>query len=127
MSDFTKTMTFIKAETKRIQNENSEWQKEFNKAMSIRAKAKKHEKEENIDLAIKTYIENIAFCQSSSRINKINHFAHDIERVIILYGKTKQNKKLIEFLKINIENYNNFDMAEKWKKRLEKLNAKNTE
>lgn len=116
-------MKYIEAETKKNQKENAEFTKEFNKAMSIRSKAKQYEQNDKLDLAIKTYLENITYCQSNTRLNRINHFLHDIERVIILYGKTKQTENLIEFLKINIEKYKNFYLAENWKKRLEKLKA----
>lgn len=121
MSEFSKTMRQIEADTKRIQKENQEWDREFKKVISTRSKAKQYEQNDKLDLAIKTYLENITYCQSSGRMNKINTFAHDIERVIILYGKTKQTENLIDFLKINIEKYKNFDNAENWKKRLEKL------
>lgn len=121
MSEFSKTMRQIEADTKRIQKENQEWDREFKKVISTRSKAKQYEQNDKLDLAIKTYLENITYCQSSGRMNKINTFAHDIERVIILYGKTKQTENLIDFLKINIEKYNNFDKAENWKKKLEKL------
>ena len=91
----------LKIETKKIEAENRLWEKEYIILGNRSEKAKKNEKEEKFELAISTYLENIEYSRSNQRMNKISYIARDIERVIILYGKTGQKEKLKNFLEEN--------------------------
>lgn len=117
-NDFLKQ---IKRDTIALQKENKEFSNEHSKVCRKRENAKKLEKLEKYDLAINTYLENIDFCRKSTRINMINIYLQDIERVIILYGKTKQTELLIEFLEDNINRYKSLAFVDKWKSKLIKL------
>jgi len=64
--------------------------------------------------------------ESSSKLN-ISNYVHDIERVIVIYSKTKEYELLIPFLKSVIEKYSINNEANKWQIRLAKLENKNTE
>jgi len=112
----------LKIETKKIEAENRLWEKEYRILGNRSEKAKKNEKEEKFELAISTYLENIEYSRSNQRMNKISYIARDIERVIILYGKTGQKEKLKNFLEENINHYPTKRGIEKWEKRLSKLN-----
>jgi hypothetical protein len=107
--------------TKELEAENKMWSKEFNKAMTLRTKAKEHEKNGKVDLAIKCYVENIKFIKESTKINQYSTIAHDIDRLAILYSKTKQFDLLINLLSENIELYGLDERTTKWKDRLNKL------
>ena len=80
------------------------------------------EKEEKLHEAIDLYLKSIEFGEQSNRLN-INNYAHDIERVVVLFGKTKQKDKLIEFLKRIISAYPDYSDVKKWAVRLSKFNV----
>lgn len=117
-NDFLKQ---IKLNTMILQKENKEFDREHSQVCKKRDSAEKLEKLEKYNSAINTYLENINFCRNSTRVNKVNIYLHDIERVIILYGKTKQTELLIEFLEDNINRYKTLPFVEKWKSKLIKL------
>lgn len=112
----------LKKETDKIRQENYEWQKEFNDSMLLRQKAQKYEKENNLNEAIVTYLQAIEQGETNEKLN-INNYAHDIDRVIILYGKTKQKELLTVFLEQKINMYPNFQEMKKWAVRLSKLKS----
>ena len=120
--DFSEFGKELDRETKKLEAESRIWEKEFRHAMSEREKAHEYEKLNKPELAISTYLENINYCQSSKKINGISTYAHDINRVIILYGKTGQKELLKEFLTENIALHPEMRGIEKWKDRLAKLN-----
>lgn len=103
---------------------NKEWEKEFNQIVSLREKATRLDKELKYNEAIEVYLESIDFGEKSSKIN-ISNYAHDIERVIVLYGKSKQLEKQVEFLKKIINTYPSLQNTDKWKIRLSKLSQDN--
>lgn len=105
---------------KELQHENKAWAKDFNHIIALREKAAQFEKNQEYSNAIKTYIESIEFGEKSVKLS-FSNYGHDIERVIILYGKTKQTEKQIEFLKRMINTYLSIQDADKWKIRLSKL------
>lgn len=108
------------AELKKLQSENEAWEKDFNHIISLREKASQLEKKLDYYKAIDIYLEAIEFGEKSVKLN-FSNYGHDIERVIVLYGKTKQTEKLIEFLNRIINNYPNIQDANKWRIRLSKL------
>ena len=124
MDEFTRYEKQIAKELKDAERENKLWKKEFDSICIRRSEAKNHELNKNYYKSIELYLQNISVCQNSSRINKIHHFAHDINRVIILFGKTKENELLKNFLNELLTKYPTWFDADKWKSRLEKLKTK---
>lgn len=114
----------LKKETERLQNENREWKNNFDNIISLRQKAQQYEKENKINDAIETYLQSIDFGEKNTKLS-INNYAHDIERVIILYSKLKQTNLLIDFLNYNLEKYPDYQDARKWAVRLSKLTNQN--
>lgn len=108
------------AELNKLQGENKAWEKDFNHIISLRGKASQLEKTQDYYKAIDIYLEAIEFGEKSVKLN-FSNYGHDIERVIVLYGKTKQIEKLFEFLNRIIKNYPNVQDADKWRIRLSKL------
>ena len=121
---FAKAMREEFEETKReveeLQNENASWQKEFDTIINHRTKASSLEKEGKLQEAIEIYSRSILFGESSQRLN-LNNYAYDIERIIILYNKTKQKTLLSDFLEQLISKYPNFRDAQKWAVKLSSL------
>lgn len=115
----------LKKETKRLQEENKAWSADFNKIIALRQKAKELEQLNKFEEAISIYLQSIELGESSKKLN-INNYAHDIERVIILYSKTKQQEVLKIFLENKIDLYADFQETKKWAVRLSKLNSDNT-
>jgi|SRR5665647_316364 len=115
----------LKRETDRLRHENEVWQKEFNYIINLREQATKFDKLGKNTEAIEIFLKSIDYGSNSNRLN-INNFAHDIERVIILYGKTKQIETQITFLKKIINTYSNYQDIDKWKVRLSKLTQENS-
>jgi len=115
----------LKKETERLQKENNAWSVDFNKIIALRQKAKEFEQLNKIEEAISVYLQSIEFGESSAKLN-INNYAHDIDRVIILYSKTKQQETLKRFLENKIDLYPDFQDTKKWAVRLSKLNSDNT-
>ena len=103
----------LKKETERLQEENKAWSVNFNKIIALRQKAKELEQLNKIEEAISVYLQSIEFGESSKKLN-INNYAHDIDRVIILYSKTKQQDTLKRFLENKIDLYPNFQETKKW-------------
>ncbi|MBA7478682.1 hypothetical protein ES707_14110 [subsurface metagenome] len=112
----------LRKETERLQNENATWQKEFDTIIKLREKAYSLEKAGRLNDAIQEYIKAVTFGEQNSRLN-INNYAHDIERIIVLYGKTKQKENQIKFLNRVILNYPDYRDTEKWAVRLSKLTS----
>ncbi len=108
------------AELKKLQSENEAWEKDFNHIISLREKASQLEKMQGYYKAIDIYLEAIEFGEKSVKLN-FSNYGHDIERVIVLYGKTKQTEKIFEFLNRIINDYPNVQDTKKWKIRLSKL------
>ncbi|WP_165732712.1 hypothetical protein [Polaribacter sp. 20A6] len=115
----------LKRETKILQTENKEWEKEFNDTISLREKAKKLEKENKLNEALEIYLNSINIAKNNSKLN-IYNYAFDIDRVIILYSKTKQKEKLITFLEDKINKHRDFNKVNNWIVRLSKLKTNNT-
>jgi tetratricopeptide (TPR) repeat protein len=107
----------------RLQSENKIWEKDFNAIISLRQNALQLEKEKKLEEAIEAYLSSIRIGEDSVKLN-INNYAHDIDRLIVLYSKTKQTEILNEFLNDKISKYPNFNGAKNWIVRLSKLNGK---
>ncbi len=114
----------IKRETEILQSENKKWEKEFNNTISSREKALQLEKEGKILEALDVYLQSIELDEKSNKLT-IYNYAFDIDRVIILYGKTKQKEKLKAFLEDKVNKHKNYNRVNEWMVRLSKLNSDN--
>lgn len=123
-NEFLKEYDDLKDELEKLQNQNRGWEKEFNKIISAREKAQQLERENNLLEALEVYLESIRSNENSDKMT-IYNYAFDIDRVIILYGKTKQKEKLKIFLEEKIRRHNNYNRVNEWIVRLSKLNSKN--
>jgi tetratricopeptide (TPR) repeat protein len=115
----------LKNETDRLRTENELWQTDFNKVLDFRNKATKLEKSGKLSMAIDSYLNAMDFGEKSTKLS-INNYSHDIERIIILYGKTKETENLISFLQKVISTYPEYRDVKKWAVRLSKLTVKDT-
>lgn len=114
---------FMKEQQKKIeelQTENAAWKKDFDSVIKFREAALVFDKTGELYEAIKEYTKSISFGISSKRLNFCN-YANDIERLIILYNKTKQKKTLKIFLEQLIVKYPEYKDVQKWKVRLSSL------
>jgi tetratricopeptide (TPR) repeat protein len=118
IEDFAK----FKKDTEALQAQNAAWSKEFHDLGSLRDKARQYEKEQRFIEAIALYLNSIERGEQSKLLN-IYNYAHDIERVIILYGKTKQKGLLMQFLEEKIKMYPDFRDTKDWAVRLTKLTS----
>jgi len=121
-----KNYTELLNKTEELTKANQEWQSEFNKLIALREKATSLEKKKQNKEALEFYHKAIELGESSSKLNSSNYI-YDIERVIVIYSKTKEYELLIPFLKSVIEKYSNNNEVNKWQIRLAKLENKNTE
>lgn len=110
----------LNQETDRIRAENKLWQNDYNKIIELSNKASYFEKLGQIQEAIELYHKAVDFGEKSEKLS-INNYAHDIERVIILYGKIKDKNNQIAFLQRVIETYPEYRNVKKWLVRLTKL------
>lgn len=94
------------------------WEIDFNTVTTLRSSAVQLEKEGKPEEALFRYLTAIDTAVKSKALH-FGNFSHDIERVIIIYGKLRQKEKLVEFLKLNIEKYPSY--SAEWKIRLAKL------
>jgi hypothetical protein len=112
----------LKSETERLQKENNAWQIDFDKIIALRQKAKELEQQNKTEEAISVYLQSIAFGEFSPKLNICN-YAHDINRVIILYSRIKEHETLKRFIQDKINLYPDFQDAKNWAVRLSKLNS----
>lgn len=114
----------IKMQTKILQAENRQWGKEFNNTIASREKALQFEKEGKLFEALEIYLDSINKDENSDKLT-IYNYAFDIDRVIVLYGKTKQKEKLKAFLEEKVAKHANYNKVNEWIVRLSKLNSDN--
>src|SRR5215218_4324913 len=99
--DFAKAMRDdfeqTKKEVEKLQAENASWQKDFDTIISFRRNASSLEKEGKLHEAIEEYSKSVLFGEASLHSN-LNNYAYDIDRLIVLYNKTKQKSVLAAFL-----------------------------
>lgn len=112
----------LERETEAIKAKNKAWEIEFNKIISLRQKAQQFEKENKLNEALETYLESIEKGENGKCLN-IANYAFDIDRVIVLYSKTKQKELLVEFLEEKIIQYHDFRGVKEWAVRLSKLKS----
>jgi tetratricopeptide (TPR) repeat protein len=112
----------FKRDTEALRDKNDAWFKEFHNLGSLREQARKYEKDKRYTEAIAIYLQSIERGEKSKLLN-IYNYAYDIERVIVLYGKTKQKELLIQFLEEKIEMYPDFREVKDWAVRLTKINS----
>lgn len=113
----------LKKETEKLRKESEEWTKVFNKAMENRSQAVRLEKEGDLIAAIDIYEQCVKEGIENVRL-KLHNYAFDINRLVILYRKTKQKGKEISFLKEMITLHSKTREADKWRERLLKLEKK---
>lgn len=118
--DLCDEFELLKKEAAEIKAKSKVWEKEFSKTISFRNKAQQLEKRGMLDKAIFSYLEAINYGEENDNLN-IYNYSFDIDRVIILYGKTKQKKILINFLRDKIAKYEEIYDTKDWSLRLEKL------
>jgi hypothetical protein len=122
--DFAKAMRDdfeqTKKEVEKLQTENASWQKEFDTIINIRSEASSLEKEGKLHEAIEEYSKSVLFGEASIRLS-LNNYAHDIDRLIVLYNKTKQKCVLADFLELLISKYPDYRDAQKWAVRLSSI------
>ena len=93
-SDLLGEYEYLKKKTEKLQAENKVWEIEINHTVLSRQKAQKLEKENKLDEALSVYLQSIERDENSKKLTICN-FAFDIDRVIVLYGKTKREIKNI--------------------------------
>jgi len=100
--------------------ESAKWGEEFGHTVKYRNRARKLEENKEYEKAVKVYLSSIDYCENSKKMT-ISNYAFDIERVIILYGKTKQKEEQKLFLERVISRYPEYRDITKWEVRLAKL------
>ena len=105
--------------------ENDFWYSKFNELMAFRDKAKQQEGLNDLNRAIDLYHQAYSFGEATNELNYKN-YAHDIERIIVLLGKTKRKDELATFLNKLLEKYPNETESTKWMVRLSKLRPTTT-
>ena len=115
-----------KEELKKLQSENKSWEKDFETIIRFRNIASKLEEKGKFNDAIEEYSKSVIFGETSQRLN-LNNYAYDIERLIVLYGKTKQIDTLINFLEQIIAKHPNYRDTKKWAVRLSSLTKNKNE
>ncbi len=110
----------LEEETNELVEQNKIWQQNFDKLNSFRTKAIDLEKKGILHEAIDYYEKAVNYGKECETLQFVN-YARDIERLIILYGKTKEPNKLKELLEHVIKTYPDRKKVEDWKKRLNKL------
>lgn len=113
------TILTYMTELERLKEENERWSELFAVIASNRNKATDFEKEANLRDALAVYKHNIEFAINNGF--KYWHYAHDINRVVILLGKLKEHAELSATLSYLIDKYPNVQDTQNWRARLAKL------
>lgn len=102
-----------------MQKEGKEWSRQNQIVSSGRLSGMELEKSGDLYNAIEAYKESI---EEGIRQPKttIYNYAHSIDRLAILYRKTKQIDEEIELLASMIKKHPKYEDKSKWKERLEK-------
>lgn len=115
----------LECETKRMQKEGKKWSRQNQIVSSGRLSGMELEKSGDLDGAIDAYKESI---EEGIRQPKttIYNYAHSIDRLAVLYRKTKQIDEEIELLATMIKKHPKYEGKSKWKERLEKAQMINS-
>lgn len=116
-NDWEKMMEEDRIELEKLKKENVAWKTEFDALMDLKKAATDLEKSGKLSEAIEAYNNAVSFGEKSQRL-QVTNYAHDIERLIILYGKTKQKETLMQFLSQLVAKYPNYPASKKWSERL---------
>lgn len=116
-------MKDLKSKTETLRQENDYFSVAQGFYMEHVKNAKRYESDKNYEKAIEQYKIGLDFAENEPAL-QIHNFARSIQRLIILYGKTKQFDDLKNILEQSISKYPNYRNVDDWKMRLEKLNAK---
>lgn len=106
----------------KVKQDTETWNAKYNIISNMRLKAIDLEKSGALQEAINTYIKSIKLCNADPEFDGFSFTGYAINRVIILYYKTKQIDLLKQFLEYNINKYPDHAYIEGWDIRLEKLN-----
>lgn len=122
--DFCKAMLDdyeqAKKDIEKLEAKNASWKKEFDTIINLRSRASSLEKEGRLQEAIEEYSRSILFGEASLYLS-LNNYAHDINRLVVLYNKTKQKAMLSDFLEVMISKYPDSENAQKWAERLSSI------
>lgn len=113
----------LKSEIDRMEKEQKNdvsFGKSFQSSLDGRNKATALEKSGDLYAAISAYEECVQEGKSNSSLT-IYNYAHDVDRLAILYRKTKQKDKEITLLTDMIKLNPKFNGIDKWKERLNRL------
>lgn len=113
----------LKSEIDRMEKEqknDASFGKSFQSSLDGRNKATALEKSGDLYAAISAYEECVQEGKSNSSLT-IYNYAHDVDRLAILYRKTKQKDKEITLLTDMIKLNPKFNGIDKWKERLNRL------
>ncbi|WP_278960848.1 hypothetical protein [Bacteroides pyogenes] len=113
----------LKSEIDRMEKElknDASFGQSFQSSLDGRNKATALEKSGDLYAAISAYEECVQEGKSNSSLT-IYNYAHDVDRLAILYRKTKQKDKEITLLTDMIKLNPKFNGIDKWKERLNRL------
>lgn len=89
----------------------------------IRQNAITYEKQNDIENALSSYYQCIEIAEKEKKTN-IANFAHDIERISMIYSKQKKFIEAYQILEKYINLYPNFHYSKAWIERVEKLKSR---
>jgi len=113
----------LKKELIELRSKNKAWEREWKAYNKITSVAQELEKRGNYAKAINKYKESYRFGHES-KILTINNYAHCVDRLIVLFRKTKCENELALFLTEVIEQYPNEKATKDWIVRLTKITGK---
>jgi tetratricopeptide (TPR) repeat protein len=89
-------------ELHKIMDENKEWSTQFSILMEYQNNGMEYEKTGDVSHAIQSYELCVKNGESLSQM-RINNYLHSIERLAILYRKTKQYDKEVDIIKLALK------------------------
>ena len=107
-------------ELEELRDKNRQWSIKFSYIGELHNNAQILEKEGNLHEAIDAYLKAVEFGKSQLHYG---NYARDIDRLVILYRKTKQYQKEADVITFALSHYNDGDYKRiKYQERLEKVN-----
>ena len=112
----------MEKETKDLQKDGKDWSMQNQRVRESRVSGMELEKLGDLYGAISAYEKSIEDGIKNPQ-TVIYNYAYSIDRLAILYRKTKQIDKEISFLSDMIKKHPRYEMKNKWKERREKAKA----